>query len=190
MEINQNTKKCSKCNKILNLNCFYKNSQQTTGYRSSCVICDKPIRDKWRNENRQRIKIKNEEYRKNNMYKYINYSVKSNKKMRLNNYKKKIEHNLRGLIHRALVGNYKTGKAIELLGCSVEFYKKYLESMFNENMNWNNRGTVWQIDHIIPVSKFDCTDFEESKKAFHYTNTQVLKKEEHKIKTLLDNRVI
>ncbi len=61
------------------------------------------------------------------------------------------------------------------MGCSISYYKDYLESKFQEGMTWKNYGVNgWHIDHIIPCSAFDLTDPEEVKKCFHYTNTQPL----------------
>lgn len=50
-------------------------------------------------------------------------------------------------------------------------------------MNWNNHGEVWEIDHIIPCSNFDLTKEEEQKKCFHYLNTQPLTFEENRSKS-------
>jgi hypothetical protein len=71
-------------------------------------------------------------------------------------------------------------KTIELLGCSIEECRQYLESQFQPGMNWDNHGVFgWHIDHIIPCSSFNLTDPEEQKKCFHYTNLQPLWAEEN-----------
>lgn len=63
----------------------------------------------------------------------------------------------------------------ELLGCTIEELKIYLESKFQEGMTWENHThDGWHIDHIIPISKFDLTDEVQMKKACHYTNLQPL----------------
>jgi 5-methylcytosine-specific restriction endonuclease McrA len=54
---------------------------------------------------------------------------------------------------------------INYLGCSWQDFFIYLEKQFKENMNWDNYGTYWEIDHIQPLSKDG---------SFHYTNTQPL----------------
>ena len=67
----------------------------------------------------------------------------------------------------------KNSKVYDLLGCSLESFKKHMENQFSSGMSWSNIGK-WHIDHIYPLSKFDLTKFEEQKKAFHYTNIQPL----------------
>lgn len=67
--------------------------------------------------------------------------------------------------------------------CSNEcrkIYKTHIESHFDENMNWGNHGTYWEIDHIIPLNTFDLTKVDEQIKAFNYNNTRPLEKNEHK----------
>jgi hypothetical protein len=69
---------------------------------------------------------------------------------------------------------YKTNNIISLLGCTLEECKVYLEKQFLPEMNWNNHGVVWEIDHIKPCSLFDLTKEEKQKECFHFTNLQPL----------------
>ena len=42
-----------------------------------------------------------------------------------------------------------------LVGYTVLELKSYLESLFVGGMSWNNHGTFWEIDHIVPRSFFN-----------------------------------
>jgi len=68
----------------------------------------------------------------------------------------------------------KEGRTIEYLGCSMLHARRHIEKQFKRGMHWNNHGTVWHIDHIIPLSKFDLTDPLQRKRANHFTNLQPL----------------
>jgi len=83
----------------------------------------------------------------------------------------KLSKILRTRIWSALKSNIKSNKTIELTGCNLEQLKKYLESKFEDGMNWDNYG-VWHIDHIIPCARFDLSDSGQQKICFHYTNLQ------------------
>ena len=109
-------------------------------------------------ENKYTLNEKNRIYKLNKRHSDINF---------------KILHTLRGRLHNVLKGTLKRTSTIRLLGCTIEFFKKHLESKFSEGMNWNNHG-LWHIDHIIPCCKFDLTRESEQKKCFHYTNLQPL----------------
>ena len=41
-------------------------------------------------------------------------------------------------------------------------------------MNWNNKTTYWQFDHVIPTSSFDLTNEIELKKCFSLVNLRPL----------------
>jgi hypothetical protein len=79
---------------------------------------------------------------------------------------------LKTKIHKLINGlktSYKT-----ILGCELEFFKKWIEFRFDENMTWDNLGKLWEIDHILPVSAFDFTDKNNINICFHWTNLQPL----------------
>lgn len=69
----------------------------------------------------------------------------------------------------------KSFSTIELLGCSYDELKSYLESKFTEGMTWEKLldGKI-HLDHIVPCSSFDLSKPDEQKKCFHYTNLQPL----------------
>lgn len=69
-------------------------------------------------------------------------------------------------------GLSKNKKSIEILGCSIEFFKIYIEEQFIDNMSWDNYGTYWDIDHRIPLST--AVTEEQVLKLNHYTNLQPL----------------
>lgn len=91
----------------------------------------------------------------------------------------KIACNLRCRIRLALHGKSKSAHTMELIGCSIEELKQHLESQFRDGMSWENYGTTWHIDHIIPCIAFDMTDEEQQKECFNYKNLQPLLVEEN-----------
>ena len=87
----------------------------------------------------------------------------------------RIRANLSKRLYYALGRNYvKSASTIQLLGCNVKFLKSYLESKFLPTMTWDNYGTLWHIDHIIPCASFDLSDSKQQNRCFHYSNLQPL----------------
>lgn len=64
---------------------------------------------------------------------------------------------------------YRTEK---MIGCTIEQLRSHLELRFKRGMTWNNHGTHWHIDHIIPMAHFNLTDDSQLLAASHYTNMQ------------------
>lgn len=67
----------------------------------------------------------------------------------------------------------KSNSTLQLLGISLDGFKKHLESLFKPGMSWENRSQ-WHLDHVRPCASFDLTDPEQQEKCFHYTNYQPL----------------
>jgi hypothetical protein len=94
----------------------------------------------------------------------------------------RLKKTLRGRLWAALSrhsGTEKCAKSMELLGCTVTEWKTFIESKFRRGMTWENYGTEWHIDHVLPIAKFDLTNPIQQKLAFHYSNTQPLWKTEN-----------
>jgi hypothetical protein len=109
-------------------------------------------------------------------------------KLRGKNIMYKIMDNLSNRIYIAL-NRYnikKNFKYNELLGCSIIDLKEHLEKQFTEGMTFSNYGE-WELDHIIPVSKFDLTNDFQLKKCFEYKNLQPLWKKDNRKKS---NKII
>ena len=89
----------------------------------------------------------------------------------------KIARLLRGRLQYALK-NKSTPKslhALDILGCSIDFLKEHLSSLFEPGMTWkNNTKFGWHIDHILPVDHFDLRDEAQQRICFHWTNLQPL----------------
>ena len=95
-----------------------------------------------------------------------------------------LSQNLRGRIWSALKGKSKSARTLELIGCSLEFFKQHLENQFKDEMSWDNFGKLkaeennysdwWDVDHYVPCNFFNLSDSTEQMICFHWTNLQPL----------------
>jgi len=69
----------------------------------------------------------------------------------------------------------KDRSSLKYLECSLSTMKKWLEFQFDEDMTWKNYGTLWTIDHILPLSRFDLENKAHQAIAFNWKNLQPLK---------------
>jgi hypothetical protein len=84
----------------------------------------------------------------------------------------KFKRYVRTRIYNCLKG-HKTKHAHEYLGCTPDEYLKWI--LFNKNnFTLENYGSVWHIDHIIPLSKFNLENEQDILVAFNWRNTMPL----------------
>lgn len=104
------------------------------------------------------------------MYQKFKIKMKNNINIKLRVY-------LRARLGQILkpIGAKKSKHTMELVGCDIIFFRKYIESKFKPGMSWHNyRYNGWHIDHIRPICSFNLTKEEDQVKCFHYSNLQPL----------------
>jgi len=138
---------------------------------------------KYKEKNRVEVNSKSKEYYHSikNTKEYKESKNKYYKNRLVNDPLYKTIHYLRCMLNTYFKrgGFNKSTKTFEILGCSYEEFKIYLESKFEPWMTWENRGMYngefnygWDIDHIIPISSAKTED--DIIKLNHYTNLQPL----------------
>lgn len=194
-------KKCIKCEIDKEISEFTPRKNSKDGYRNECRSCKNIFNreryqvniDKERENNRKynktdKAKESKKKWRdKNKGYGTLYYRENSEKINSMVRYRHKtdiifaLSNNIRKRINLSFrcYGYTKKSKCYEIIGCSFEFLKQYLESKFETWMNWENRGKYngefncgWDIDHIIPLSIAKTED--DIIRLNHYTNLQPL----------------
>jgi hypothetical protein len=79
---------------------------------------------------------------------------------------------LRSKIHKMLK-NQPTSY-IQIVGCGVDWLRSWIEYQFEDGMTWDNLGTYWQIDHILPINGFEMQNPRDRQVCFRWTNLQPL----------------
>jgi len=177
------TKCCSRCQKVDSEDKFIKN-------RNICRECTR----KRSIENTKKLKdiFLEEEYRicsncnenkLSTLFVRIHMCNDCNNKKRKERYYTDEEYRLKITKRIAISGRiYKSLKfrknkhTIDYLGCNYEEYLLWIETY---EYTLQNHGTVWHIDHVIPISTFNLDNEEEQLLAFNWRNTMPLSVKEN-----------
>jgi hypothetical protein len=79
----------------------------------------------------------------------------------------RLKKSLAARLRHVLVKNNST---MNYIGCNIQYLREWFEYNFTPEMNWENYGSFWSIDHIIPVNVFDLTKDDEKLKCWNWTN--------------------
>lgn len=148
-------------------------------YIETHVNEEKIRRSNYRKKNKDKIS----QYNKNYRIEHKEILREQDKNRRQNNPAARLRTIIRGVISRAI---HKNSSMTKFLPYSFKKLKEHLESKFEFWMNWNNYGKydskgwddnnsdtwTWQIDHIIPHSKFNYKSMEDEdfKKCWDLSN--------------------
>lgn len=124
------------------------------------------------------ISIIQKEYRQNNKEKIRIYQNTYTKNRRKNDSIYKLKCNCSRLIHHVLKNEKKNLSFLKYIDYTIKELKQHLESLFDENMSWENYGSYWHIDHIYPQSLLPYTNMADDnfKKCWALNNLRPLEK--------------
>jgi hypothetical protein len=153
-------------------------SEYNKKYREENLESLKEYNSNYYLDNRDVLLEKQKEYTLNNKESYRKYQREyASNRVKVDDIFR-LSKNVRALIKKSFFIKNNT-KTTEIIGCSIEYFKIYLESKFEDWMTWDNWGLYngelnygWDIDHIIPLSTGK--NEEEVLKLNHYTNLQPL----------------
>lgn len=176
---------CVRCGNNKKINEFGKNIYNKDGRKNICNDCRHAEYEK----NKESICLKAKKYYMVNKYKIGIKNKKYMRNKRKNDLQFMISSNLRRRINRIANGMVKSGSSVRDLGCSISDFIYHIESRFENGMCWENYGTKWHFDHIVPLSFFDLSIREEFLIACNYKNIQPMwaEKNLHKHNSLPDN---
>ena len=172
--------------------------------RNPCKDCKNIRSRKWYSENRNRHRDMTKSWLERNKERasayYANYRVEnrdkclkatsewaSKNRAYLNEREKKrikedakyrLTRNVRTAISKMLSGSQGSSRHLPY---SVDELKDHLERQFVDGMTWDNYGSFWHVDHIVPVAAFpiigpDCDGF---RACWALSNLRPLKAEEN-----------
>ena len=78
-------------------------------------------------------------------------------------------------LRRYVLEKNASSKYAYYFGLGIEQFRNWIEIQFTEGLNWENFGSSWQFDHIIPLSYFDFTVEEDLLLCWNFLNIRVEK---------------
>lgn len=162
---------CKPCKKIKNELFYANNRESKLAYQKEYQIKNKEVISAYKQEYDKTYAPK---YYEKNKEKKLAYSYEYHRERKKTDENFRLASLLRSRFHHALKNGFKMKSVTELVGCTIEEFKLYVESLFYPEMTWENHGDIWEIDHILPCASFDLTLLEEQKKCFHFSNHQPL----------------
>ena len=151
---------CTKCSMEKSLIKFCKDKRNKSGYCSWCKFC----------KNTQVRELRKDGFDgecKDNKNKYKKEYLKARRR---NDPEFKLLENLRVRLSNALRGKSKSQTTKQLIGLDFKIFTKWIEFQLEEGMVLENYGSIFHLDHVLPISSFNLLDEEELHKAMNWVN--------------------
>lgn len=130
------------------------------------------VSKQWRVDNHDKWKQGKKKWHEANkakMMEYINTYIKDK-------YQNDIQYRIKSICAariRSVVR--KETSTFDLLGCDAEFFRKWIEYQFDEDTSWDNIGSQWHFDHVVPCASFDLSQSAQLRECFTWMNIRPLK---------------
>lgn len=160
---------CGKCNLEKPKKDFGKDLSKSSGLQSYCKVCQKNIRDSkkyktisseyrqdYYKNNKQILLSKQKIYKDNNKEEIRIYQKNYRNKRRSEDVTFRLSEIIRSNVARVFryIGTKKELKTYSIVDYTPIELKQHLETLFKDGMTWDNYGSIWEIDHTIPVNWF------------------------------------
>ncbi len=198
---------CVRCDENKPINEFGRQVKSLRGINIRCKPCAKIHNKEYYEANKVKVLAKNAEYRKEKaeeisaqraeyrsrpeIKEHTKLKNKEHlparklriKERRKTDYKFRLTEIIRCKYHRMIRGS--SISYSETVGCDMETLQDWLEFQFDDNMTWENMGTYWEVDHILPINGFDFdeTNIREQHICYNWSNLQPLFKKENRSKS-------
>jgi len=185
-------RKCDKCEITKTIDKFRKYTDKENSYSIICKKClnemDKLRKKNLRKKHQESFIIKCEKCNKEKVLKeFAKLKKFYKKKICISCYPKflseqktewcrnqhkcninyRLKKSLAARLRNVLIKNNST---MNYIGCNIQYLREWFEYNFTLEMNWENYGSYWSIDHIIPVNYFDLTKEDEKLKCCNWSN--------------------
>lgn len=146
-------KYCPKCKETKSFDLFNKNKKNKDGLQSYCVVCQKEIQAKYRQDNREKVKEYNKRYSKINKEKFDKYYLKyrtKNKETVLKN-QSKYKKNNKGKVNARTAARHaaKMQRTPKWLTSDEKWLIQEIYEL--ASLRTKLTGVQWHVDHVVPM---------------------------------------
>jgi hypothetical protein len=185
-------KQCGMCEIIKPINNFRKYTDRVDAFSKTCKSClnenDKIRKKNLRQKRLETFMVKCEKCEeKKTLKNFAKLKKFYKKKICISCYpkflteqktewcKKESQTNINYRLKKSLASRLRTvliknDSTMNYIGCNIQYLREWFEYNFTDEMNWDNYGSFWSIDHIIPVCKFDLTVEDQKLKCWNWSN--------------------
>lgn len=146
------------------------NKEKRAAYKAANKEKNAAYSRAYRAANKEKVSAYNKAYNLNNRATIQPRSSRNYQRLLDTNPAFKMAHAFRCRTRKVIRGELKSGNSLKLLGCTADQLKSWLEFNFIDGMTFENHGTFWHIDHVIPCSRFNLADPEHQRQCFHWAN--------------------
>jgi hypothetical protein len=145
--------------------------------RSECKNCQSRNWKQYYQKNKEQLLLKQKENPEQNRKKVKKFASKNREKInkkRRENYKNDENLQLKNKYRKETYMLFlkKNVKYSSLIGCSSNFFRKWIKSQLHSTMNIHNYGIIWELDHVIAVSSFNLKNKNQVKLCYHWENVR------------------
>jgi hypothetical protein len=178
------TKTCNKCQQVKSIDDFPTDKYTKGGVRYECRMCHNAYAREYKRKKKScipthaipsvsldAVPIGTGKWDKEKERVYMNNYMKHRYKTNVNyNVKSRLAARIRQCMYNSDFTKHRT---MEHVGCTVDFFRKWIESLFTNGMSWNNMGK-WHFDHIRPCDSYDFNNLAHVSECFNWSNIRPL----------------